>query len=162
MNMKDMRNTLSEMDPLFPDSALLIYRPGPEQRGFLVRLLDLYAGAPQAERDEIENALRGRYGLLNLMLGCVYDAAGMIRSGGDAAWLVRGLTAAAIESSLGRVDERDRLLALAELWVTAEEAGLDPGPWFERICGLPGFSEYAVVRSRRRQPARETRTPDET
>ncbi|MBP7736284.1 MAG: hypothetical protein KA369_09965 [Spirochaetes bacterium] len=147
--MHDIKEGLAEIDRRFSDSTLLIYRPDGDQRQLLDRIMIRYIEAPPGEQKDIFEAFRGRYGLLNMLAGYIYDAAERIRSTRDATWLNTALAAASIEESLGKVDQRDMLLALAELYVTAEEAGLDPRPGFETICGLKGFSDYAVVRSRR-------------
>ena len=47
------------------------------------------------------------------------------------------------------MDYRDLLLVLAELYVVAEECGLDPNPAFQDIAGKSDFSTAAVVKSRR-------------
>jgi hypothetical protein len=54
----------------------------------------------------------------------------------------------------GQLDYRDVLLALADLYVSVEEAGLDPESEFEALgIQLPeNFHTYAVVRSRRSRP----------
>jgi len=147
--MDDLRKALAEIDRRFSDSTLLIYRPDGDQRQLLDRIMIRYLEASPGEKKDIFEAFRGRYGLLNMLVGYIYDAAEQIRSTRDGSWLKTALAAAFIEESLGKVDERDMLLALAELYVTAEEAGLDPRHDFETICGLKGFSDYAVVRSRR-------------
>ena len=87
-------------------------------------------------------------GILNHLLGYVRQAAERLRARGEASWLRIGLAAAAMQQ--GGYDPRDVLLAQAELYVTAEEVGLDPRPAVEAIGGVPSnFETYAVVRSRR-------------
>jgi hypothetical protein len=149
IDMPDILKGLADIDRCLSDSTLVIHCPTEDQRLFLDRVLNYYNKASAKEREDIYNAFRSRYGLLNMLIGYVYRAAEQIRLTGDQEVLHAGLTAASIENSLGKVDYRDRLLALAELYVTAEEAGMNPGPAFENLCGLTGFSEYAVVRSRR-------------
>lgn len=145
----DILKGLADIDRSSSDSTLVIHCPTEDQRLLLDRVLSYYIKASAKEREEIYSAFRGCYGLLNMLIGYVYQAAEQIRLTGDQEVLYAGLTAASIENTLGKVDYRDRLLALAELYVTAEEAGMNPGPAFESICGLTGFSEYAVVKSRR-------------
>ncbi len=153
MDMPEIRKGIDALDREYPDSTMVIYKPTDEQRRFMDRVLLHYAGATQKRRDEIREAFRGKYGPLNMLEGYALVAAGKLKSTRDENWLKAGLTAAAIEDSLGRVDERDRLLVLAELYVTAEEAGIDPQPAFENLYGIADFSGYAVVRSRRNGPA---------
>jgi hypothetical protein len=150
-DMDGIRKGLADIDRHFTDSTLLIYRPTEDQERFLNGVLIHYMETTPEQRAAVLEAFRGRYGLLNMLVGLAYTAADRIRSTGEDIWLRIGLTAASIEESLGKVDFRDRLLALAELFVTAEEAGLDPRADFESICGLKGFSDYAVVRSRRQK-----------
>ncbi len=149
INMPDILKGLADIDRCFSDSTMVIYRPTDEQRFFLDHVLRYYIEIPMDQQNEIFEAFRGRYGLLNMLIGYVYGAAEQIRLTREEVWLRTGLTAASIEDSLGKVDYRDRLLALAEIFVTAEEAGLNPGPEFDRICGIKGFTDYAVVKARR-------------
>lgn len=62
-----------------------------------------------------------------------------------------GLAAAAIRGS--GPDSRDFWMALAELYVSAEEAGIDPRSEFETAGGgVPSnFHTYAVLKSRQRE-----------
>lgn len=149
IDLSDILKGLADTDRCLSDSTLVIHPPTEEQKLFLDGVLSYYIKTSLKEREEIYNAFRGCYGLLNMLVGYVYRAAEQIRLTGEQTALHAGLAAASIEDSLGKVDYRDRLLALAELFVTAEEAGMDPGPAFESFCGLSGFSEYAVVKSRR-------------
>src|SRR5437763_12610434 len=73
-------------------------------------------------------------GAVQAMLGSVIRAYCQLRATRDRAWLTLGLAGASIENS--RRDYRDLLLALAELYVAAEESGLDPQPEFARIATL--------------------------
>ena len=131
-------------------SALLIQVPPPEVEDVLKPLCHAYWDGSVQDRRLIWDAIGGTPGLLNCLLGYVWTAAERLRETGEVGWLRTGLAAAAIQGE--RAHHRDFLLALADLYVSAEEAGLDPEPWLEQAGGgIPaGFGEYAVVRSRRR------------
>jgi hypothetical protein len=151
IEMADILKGLADIGRCFSDSTLVIYLPTAEQKKFIDQVMRRYIEAPPAERAMIHDAFRGCYGLLNMLVGYVYEAAEQVRLTGDASALRAALTAASIEDTLGKVDYRDHLLALAELFVSAEEAGLDPGPSFEEIFGLKDFSKFAVVKSRQQK-----------
>ena len=68
------------------------------------------------------------------MLGYANRAAKRIQSPEDEEWLLRGLAAISIENCAR--DYRDVLLALAELYVMAEEAGIKPGSDFRAVSKL--------------------------
>ena len=86
---------------------------------------------------------------MNQLLGIVYSSAEQLRATQDVKWLRTRAAAASMQG--GHLDYRDFLLALADLYVSAEEAGLDPESEFEAMgVGLPeDFHTYAVVRGRR-------------
>ena len=75
-----------------------------------------------------------RKGAVHALLGFVNRAANQLRATGDARWLELALAGASVENC--RRDYRDVLLSLAELYVAAEESGIDPRPEFARIAAL--------------------------
>jgi len=135
-----------------PSSTLAIYPPMEEHEQFFNDLCRIYVDASHQERRLIRDAVADKEGILNCLLGYVYESARQVRVTRDRSWLRIGLAAAAIQ--VGGYDYRDFLLALAELYVTAEEVGIDPEPEFEAMgAGIPAdFHTYAVVRSRRARP----------
>jgi len=145
----ELKDRLKAVEAQCPSSPLVIYAPKEEHEQFFDDLCRIYLEASARERQAIRNAVAGKKGVLNCLLGHVYKSAERFRATGDKQWLQIGLAAAAIQQ--GGYDQRDFLLALAELYVTVEEVGLDPKPEFQAIGGgIPAdFERYAVVRSRR-------------
>ena len=148
-NLDHLRDQLKAIEGQYPSSALVIYTPMQEHKQFFEDLCRIYLDASCQERHLIRDALAGKKGVLNCLLGYVYESAEQVRATRNRRWLQIGLAAAAIQE--GSYDYRDFLLALAELYVTAEEVGIDPKPEFEAIgSGIPAdFHTYAVVKSRR-------------
>ena len=149
INLNDIRDQLEAIEKQCPSSNLVIYTPRQEHKQFFNDLCQIYLDAPYRERSLIRDAAADKKGVLNCLLGHVYESAKQVRATRDRRWLQIGLAAAAIQK--GGYDYRDFLLALAELYVTAEEVGIDPKPEFEALGdGIPAdFHTYAVVRSRR-------------
>jgi hypothetical protein len=133
-------------------SPLAYYAPTEAQRSLFHALCQTYLEASDRERSVIRSAVSGKKGVLNQLLGLVYKAAEQLRATQDVTWLRIGAAAASMQS--GHLDYRDFLLALADLYVSAEEAGLDPESEFAVMgIGLPAnFHAYAVVRGRRSRP----------
>jgi len=149
INLNDIRDQLEAIEKQCPSSNLVIYTPRQEHKQFFNDLCQIYLDAPYRERSLIRDAAADKKGVLNCLLGHVYESAKQVRATRNRRWLQIGLAAAAIQK--GGYDYRDFLLALAELYVTAEEVGIDPKPEFEALGdGIPAnFHTYAVVRSRR-------------
>ena len=100
----------------------------------LDQLCPAYLDATPDQRAEIRAAVSEQDGVLSALLGYVYRAAKRIQSPADREWVRKGLAAVSIENC--RKDYRDVLLALAELYVAAERAGLDPKPDFKAVARL--------------------------
>ena len=144
-----LRGQLDAVEEQYSSSALVIYKPMQEHKQFFRDLCRIYFDASRRERRLIRDALADKKGVLNCLLGYVYESAEQVRATGNMCWLQVGLAAAALQE--GGYDYRDFLLALAELYVTAEEVGIDPKPDFEAMGGgiTADFDRYAVVKSRR-------------
>jgi hypothetical protein len=142
------------------------YDPYQEIYAFLDQLCPAYLTATPQERAAIRSAVSEKNGVLSALLGYVYKSAKQIRSGSGEEWLRRGLAAISIENC--RKDFRDVLLALAELYVAAEEAGIKPQPEFRAVARLSSrekprggttpvskmlanFSKYGALKERRRK-----------
>ena len=148
------------------DEQLAEYDPYQEMNEFLDRLCPAYLSAPPPQRAEVRAAVSDKDGVLSALLGHVYRSATRLRSHSDREWLRRGLAAASIENC--SKDFRDVLLALAELYVAAEEVGIDPKPDFRAVARLSShekprggttpvrkmpanFSRYAVLKERKKR-----------
>jgi hypothetical protein len=145
-NLDDWLEALEERAPYSP---LAYYTSSQEDQQSLNAFCQHYFRASKQQRALIRSAVHNKKGVLNQLMACVHQAAERLQATKDTAWLEIGAAAAALLG--GQLDYRDFLLALAELYVMAEEAGLDPDPVFEAVGGgIPSdFHTYAVVRRRR-------------
>jgi hypothetical protein len=150
----------------FRKERLAEYNPFAEMSEMLETLCPAYLEATAWERSEIRAAAGGKAGVLSALLGHAYRAAEEIESASDGERLRMGLAALSIENCAK--DYRDVLLALAELYLAAERAGIDPKPEFRAVAKLSSkekpvggttsvsrmlgsFSKSAVLRERRRK-----------
>lgn len=140
---------LDHIEARSPHGTLIISTPCEEHRALFEDLCRAYLEAAPRQRKVIRNAVRIRNGILNHLLGFIHETARGVRETGDVMLLRTGLAAAAIRGD--GPDPRDYLLALAELYLSAEDAGLDPQAWFESAGpGVPSnFHTYAVLLRRR-------------
>jgi len=97
-------------------------------------LCPAYLEASAEQRAAVRVAVSDKNGVLSALLGYAYRAARRIQSPEDREWLLRGLAAISIENCAK--DYRDVHLALAELYVTAEEAGIRPRADFRAVSRL--------------------------
>jgi hypothetical protein len=127
-------------------------------------LCPAYLAATPAEQSALRRAVRDKYGVVSALRGYVYRAAKRLQSPSDLEWLRRGLAAASLDDC--SQDYRDFLLALAELYVAAEKAGIKPRSEFKAVARLSSsqrpkggrtpvreildrFHTYGVLRERR-------------
>ncbi len=148
------------------DEQLARYNPYQEMYEFFDELCPAYQAATAQERAEVRAAVRDKAGVPSALLGYVYRAASQIQAPSDSEWLRRGLIAVSIEDC--SQDFRDVLLALAELYVAAEEVGIDPRSEFRAVSRLSsrekprggttpvsrmltGFHGYGALKERRKK-----------
>ena len=142
------------------------YDPYQAIHELLDELCPAYLEASAEGRAAVRVAVSDKSGVLSALLGYAYRMAKRIQSPLDKEWLRRGLAAISIENCAR--DYRDVLLALAELYVAAEEAGIRPRSDFTAVSKLSSgekptggstsvkemlanFSGYGVLRERRRR-----------
>ena len=142
------------------------YDPYEEMYELFDRLCPAYLDAAPGQRAEIRDAVSDKGGVLSALIGYVYRAVRRIRTPADIEWLRLALAAVSIENC--SKDYRDLLLALAELYVAAEEAGIDPRAEFRAVARrsskekpaggrtpvsrmLGGFSRSAVLKEREKK-----------
>ena len=130
----------------------------------LDQLCNAYLTASSQEREQIRNAVSNKEGVLSVLVSRIRKAADDLRASGNQEDLLEGLAAASIEN--GQTDFRDLLVALAELYVAAEEVGIDPKPHFQTVARvssdfpclpddystqrmLAEFHTFAVLRERK-------------
>jgi hypothetical protein len=70
-------------------------------------------------------------------------ASRVLKQGGRAEWLERGIAAASIDDQ--RRDYRDWLMALGDLYLSARAAHLDPSPGLKRIAELSNPERHAAA-----------------
>jgi hypothetical protein len=145
------------------------YDPYKEMYVLFGELCAFYLQAEAGTQGVLRAAAAEKPGILHGLLGFVYQCADAILAGGGGGVLKLGLAAAAIENSAR--DARDSMLALAELYLAAEEQDLEPEKAFretaqfasgEKPAGgsasmagmLSDFPTYAVLRERRKIWAR--------
>jgi DNA-binding SARP family transcriptional activator len=116
------------------ERQLAEYDPYEETYTLLDELGPAYLVASAEERTTLRKAFSDKNGLLSALLGYGYRCAEKVRHDADEDWLLRGLSAVSLENC--SKDYRDVLLLLAELYVAAEEAGIDPKPAFRRVARL--------------------------
>ncbi len=142
---------LTALNNRFPYSSLQINPPNDAETTDLFAALCHRAleNKDGKEHALILESIKGNKGLASAFLGFIYTAAEKLRQTGDIRWLEIGLGASILQAEYP--DERDYLLAMAELYVAAEESGLDPRPFFALVGydEADDFGNYAVVRSRR-------------
>ena len=133
------------------DSALLLHAPGPAHRQWYEGLCLFHARATEAERARVRQAISNKKGIITTLLGFLHESIEAFRQSGETRHLMIALASAAIRGE--GPDFRDFHLALAELWVAFESAGLDPRGAFDAMGGgIPGgFEHYAVLKSWRNQ-----------
>jgi hypothetical protein len=128
---------------IYSYSPLLINIPESESSQELFREVCHHALVCTGDYDRywISETIKGKKGIVSAFLGYVYTAADKLRETKDPYWLEVGAGA----SIFGRdiPDWRDYILAVAELYVTAEECGLDPDPVFAKV----GYEEEGYLKN---------------
>jgi hypothetical protein len=147
LNLANLPQELAALEAQSPKSTLEIFEPFPEHEQLFYDLCQLYLAASSLERDRIWHLVSDKEGLQNCLLGYAYRCARQLQATKDEHWLRLGLAASTLAAQ--KMDYRDLLLNRAELFVAAEEAGIDPDPAFKEIASLDKFGTYAVVASRR-------------
>lgn len=113
---------------------LLVFDPCKNITLLLDQLCHAYLHCSSQEREQIRDAVCKKEGILGVLVSRIRESADHLRSSKNQAALLDGLIAASIEN--GQTDFRDVLLALAELYVAAEEAGIDPKPHFQAVAQM--------------------------
>lgn len=171
MDLSNLETQLAELERRYQE------RPQPLDlfkniTALLDQLCPAYLTASTQQQEQIRNAFNRKRFVLETLLSHIRSAADQLRASKNQDALLDGLTAASIES--GRNDYRDVLLALSELYVAAEEVGIDPKPHFQAIARLSSnvpslpngystqrmlaeFHTFAVLRERKGEVTQEER-----
>jgi hypothetical protein len=140
------------------------YDPYPEIYSLFERLCAAYLGCDSTGRMKIRDFVAARKTPRTLLWMYVGELSKQIKCGDDVDQLTLGLAAVSIENCGS--DYRDTLTTLADLYVRAEEVGIDPRPIFDAVADLstdsptPGgcdalsttlreFESHAVLQERR-------------
>lgn len=118
------------------DSHTPEYKQAKEQ--LLVTLKEVckvYISANSHQRAAIRSMAGSLSSVIYNLVSYPSIAAKFIHSSADKEWLELGLAAALIED--GRSDFRDTYIALGELYLAAENNGIDPIPYFESLGNPP-------------------------
>jgi hypothetical protein len=107
------------------------YSPLEEVYSLLDSLCDLYLDADPEQRAEIRDLMGQNRAVLDRMYSYIGRATNFLKETADPKWLRMGLAAASIEDS--RVDYRDLLVALGDLYLAAAHVGIKPRPYFEAV-----------------------------
>jgi len=126
----DFQRELEEMR----QKLLSVFDPYKNITDLLNQLCPAYLTASSQQQEQIRNAVRGKAGIQAALVSRIRESADRLRSSGNQEALLDGLAAASIEN--GRTDFRDVLMALAELYVAAEEIQIDPKPHFQAVALL--------------------------
>jgi hypothetical protein len=118
--------------------------PGPRDEVFAVfdEVCDLYARSDPPRCAIIRGVVHEREARALLEEYLAYVSR-ILTQGGRPEWLERGIAAASIEDQ--RRDYRDWLMALGDLYRSAQVAHLDPSPVLERIGALSSPEPHAAA-----------------
>jgi hypothetical protein len=115
-------------------SLVAKYDPRGELHPLFGQLCDSYLGGDGATRDAMRAYVAERKTLGELLWRYANSLGCALRQAEDEALLQRALIAVAIENCAS--DYRDTLMTLADLYVAAEEAGLEPQSAFDAAAAL--------------------------
>lgn len=147
-------------------SQIARYDPYQDMFALLDQVCPIYLSASSQRRAEIRAAVSDKEGMWSGLINFVYRAVERLQSPADKEWLRLGLAAVSIEDQ--SMDIRDTFVALAELYVAAEKAGIDPKPYFSEVAELSSdqvprggtksinetlseFHSYGILKNRRSQ-----------
>lgn len=140
---QELLDRLNALADQYSYSPLLINVPSSEEIEELFKKLCLRTLNEPATYDRywITDAVEGKAGLVSAFLGFVYTAADKLRETKELEWLEVGAGAVILQNDYP--DWRDSILAVAELYVTAEECGMDPDPVFAKA----GYKEEGYLKN---------------
>jgi hypothetical protein len=113
---------------------------------FFEPLCDAYAESTESARLRVRRALETKRSLLAWLCGYVSQGARELERTRDERILLRALAAASMDD--GRLDRRDVILALDDLFLAAERAGIDPRPHFARMAEISSGEATAAGSTR--------------
>jgi len=100
----------------------------------LDELCGIYLEADRRQRTAIRSILHEKRSILNYLHSYMGRTSRLLESSRDRKWLRKGLAAASIVDM--RVDWRDLLICLGDLWLTARRVRIRPGGHFQAMARL--------------------------
>lgn len=110
-----------------------------EAYSFFDELCDLYLETTPEQRAEIRNMIGTHRSMLDELSEYRWHAIGKFESTRGPEWVERALASVSIEDM--RVDYRDNLVDMGELFIQAHNAGLDAPALFERVASISNAEE---------------------
>lgn len=111
----------------------------------LIELAEIFARLDIAGQARVRAELAEMPHVRTQIYGTMHSMAGRLRETRDRHWLEVGLALAAIEG--GYLDFRDLYVALGELWLAAEDAGIRPQRHFTAAAKMAGEERDSSGRS---------------
>jgi hypothetical protein len=118
--------------------------PGPQEAAFAVldEVCDVYLHF-DAQRCAVIRGVVHRHEIHRLLGEYVGHASQVLAKGGRPEWLDRALAAASIDDQ--RVDYRDWLMSLGDIYLAARTHGLDPAPAFKRVAEISNAQPHRAA-----------------
>ncbi|MBN1535788.1 MAG: hypothetical protein JW908_03570 [Anaerolineales bacterium] len=147
-SLEDILSQIPLIEQQSARDAMRIYTPAEEIDAFYLNLCRVYLAASPTQRAVIRKAIVDKEGILNNLLGFIYQCAERLQETQNRDWLLIGLAAASMRGD--GPDFRDFYLALTELYIASLDAGIDPKDEFNAIQGgVPiNFDTFAVLKGR--------------
>ena len=133
---------MSRLSPAAAAAAGVGAGPKEEVFALLDEICDAYVKA-DPQRCALIRGVVHQHELRRLLGEYVGHCARLLEKGGRPQWLLRALAAASIEDQ--RVDYRDWLMALGDVYLAARTAGLDPSPELKRIGALSNVEGHRAT-----------------
>ncbi|MBN1150070.1 hypothetical protein JXA84_02485 [candidate division WOR-3 bacterium] len=148
LTLDEILQKIPDMENKSSESTLVYHSPDEDDLDFYIELCEFFRNSDDLSQQKVFDCLSEKKGILNTLLGMIFESAENLKKEKDVFWLKTGLTAAEINGN--RLDPRDFLLALAELYVSAIKAGINPDSFFDAAKkAVPkNFKDYPVVKNR--------------
>jgi hypothetical protein len=145
-----LAEAISGVEPNFRDSDFWISAGKTKLDRQLTQLADLYIEASSEQKEEIRSSVapRAEWNLVAF----VRRLAVHLLDDLNPLWLKRGLAIACVEN--GRFDFRDTITSLVILRAAAEQAGIDPLPYFDNaLSHCDHRVEHMIENARNYKPS---------
>jgi hypothetical protein len=118
--------------------------PGPQEAAFaaLDEVCEVYLES-DPQRCAVIRGLVHRHEIRRLLGEYIGHASQVLAQGGRPEWLDRALAAASIDDQ--RVDYRDWLMSLGDIYLSARTHGIDPAPAFKRVAEISNAEPHRAA-----------------